>query len=171
MAVDLKSNSFGLLIAYVIPGFFLVHGMSFYNDDLQRVFSNFLDAKSDIGLFFLLLIFAIGAGLLISSVRYLIYELLIFKPNEDGIEKEAKKNGAIKESDTSLAYFRMVVDEQYRYHQFYGGMALVEPMYLAGIILSYGFSWLVLILGIIIIVITVHSSLSSYKRMREYLKQ
>lgn len=215
MAIELKSNSFGTLIANVIPGFFLLYTLSYYVPSLSNAFSKFLELESSIGLFFLMTFFAIGLGLLLGALRSYIFEGLIYR-KEDSKDNKANdqdtdlvpviialglgiflsflrllglfekkdedknqtnteesinedKSGELNES--KVVFLRMVVDEQYRYHQFYGSILLVEPFYfytIAGDIVSLKHVW---ILSILVISLTGYATHGTYQRMLAYLNK
>ncbi len=157
---ELKTNTFGLIIAYLVPGLILFHGLSFYLCDIKKVFNTFLTSESNIGLFLLVFIFSIGLGLIIQIFRSILFET--------GLLKKIDKTD-LGTTDASVSYFRMIVDEQYRYHQFYGGMVLITPVYFLGLYLTYSSKWWIICIGIIILSLMIYASINSYDRMKSYL--
>ncbi len=174
MAVELKSNSFGTLIANVIPGFFLLHALAYYIPTLQAAFTSFLNAESSIGLFFLMTFLAIALGLLVGSLRSYIFEGLIYHQEasdeeDDETSDETDDDKSNELNDSKVVFLRMVVDEQYRYHQFYGSILLVQPFYfytIAGDVVPHKYVW---ILALLVISLTGYATHSSYQRMLAYL--
>src|SRR5688572_28867809 len=76
------STSFGLLIAYLLPGIIVLYGVSLWSPRVHAIFQTFLGANSNAGLFLLLLLASLIAGLLVSGVRVLTVDIglqLLFK--------------------------------------------------------------------------------------------
>jgi hypothetical protein len=71
---DLTTTSFGLVIAYLIPGFVGLYLMQSWNVGVRKAFDAFLTAESNVGLFLLVLVASLGVGLLINSVRWFLFE-------------------------------------------------------------------------------------------------
>lgn len=66
--INFQSNSFGIVIAYIIPGLLFMHSLSFYSYKIEKVFDVFLTLKSNVGLFLLVLLFSIALGLMLQIV-------------------------------------------------------------------------------------------------------
>lgn len=77
--------------------------------------------ESNVGLFFLVGLAALTLGLLVTLFRWVLFEKWICK--EVSFKPEDFKN---LKGEPNLLAFRAVVDEHYRYHQFWGGMFLVH---------------------------------------------
>jgi small basic protein len=120
---DVTSTSFGLLIAFVLPGVAGLYTSSFWSTTVHQWFATFLTAESNVGLFFLLALAALIIGLQLTLVRWLLFERW-FSPE---VSLAPSEFAALKD-DKILAAFRAAVDEHYRYHQFWGGMAVVFPV-------------------------------------------
>lgn len=120
---DVTSTSFGLLIAFLLPGAAALYVGSYWSTRLERVFEVFLTAQSTVGLFFVLTLAALVIGLQITLLRWLIFEKWFAKKSVLG----ATDFAALKD-DQVLTAFRAAVDEHYRYHQFWGGIAIVLPL-------------------------------------------
>src|SRR3954451_1682001 len=127
MVKDLGSTSFGLLIAYILPGLVALYGLSFWLTPVASLFAGFLTAESTIGLSLLVVLMSIAIGLYVTVVRELIFERVICRTSKlcaddfSGLGSEAK-----------LSAFRAAVDEMYRYHQFWGGIFIVAPLVYVG---------------------------------------
>jgi hypothetical protein len=125
---DITSTSFGLLIAFFLPGLAGFYGLAFWSPTVKNVFDTFLTAESNVGLFFLVFAGAVIIGLQVTLLRWFLFERLLcksvhFDPSDfDPLGKDEKK----------LAAFRSVADEHYRYHQFWGGMFVVIPILFFG---------------------------------------
>lgn len=119
---DVGSTSFGLLIAYLLPGFAGMFAIGFYAPPVTTLFSQFLAAESNVGRFLLMILCSLVVGLEISLLRWLLFERFLCRKH-----KREKSNYHSLRDQAILAGFRAAVDENYRYHQFWGGMAIVTP--------------------------------------------
>lgn len=124
---DITSTTFGLIIAYLLPGLTGLIALSFWCKPIQGYLKIFLSADSSVGLFLIIILFAIVISLEVSVVRWLIFEVLLCRHH--GLPKTYFAN--LNTKDT-LEAFRAAVDEHYRYHQFWGGMAVVMPFLFYG---------------------------------------
>jgi hypothetical protein len=125
--IDITSTSFGLLIANVLPGLVTLFGLSYFLPELRRLFDTFLNGESNLGLFLLVALMSITASLLVTLVRWYIFELHLCRkihlnPDDfDGLSGTGK-----------ITAFRAAVDEHYRYHQFFGSMTIALPVLFLG---------------------------------------
>jgi hypothetical protein len=133
---DLSSTSFGLLIAFFLPGLALLVSLAFFVPYIKKLFDTFLTTSSNIGLFFLVILFSLILSLIISVFRWIIFEELFCKENQ----LEPTDFANLGSSADKLLAFRAAVDEHYRYHQFWGGIAVVIPIFIVGLLIS---NWIV----------------------------
>jgi hypothetical protein len=120
---DITSTTFGLIIAFFLPGSLALYSIAYWVPQLQEVFAVFTTAESNIGLFFLVAFFALALGLEITVFRWFLFENLILKNHKLDLKNFTKLT-----NENSLAAFRANVDEHYRYHQFWGGLVFVLPL-------------------------------------------
>jgi hypothetical protein len=119
---NFSSTSLGYLMAYFLPGFASLYAVSLHTRALAPIASKFAQSQAGLGLFLVATLAALGAGLIVSSARWLLFEQFICRA------ATSRKNALTNLKDSNvLTTFRMIVDEKYRYHQFYGAMALVVP--------------------------------------------
>jgi hypothetical protein len=121
---DVTSTSFGLVIAYLLPGVVALFSLSFWYSSARDAFHTFLTSKSNLGLFLFLLLGALTLGLVISTVRWLVYERLLSplcgrRPTDDEWRRMSEENRFVA--------FRAAVDETLRYHQCFGGLTIAAP--------------------------------------------
>ena len=130
---DITSTSFGLVIAFLLPGLAGFYGLSLFSPSIRQALDLFLTAQANAGLFFLVVLAALTLGLLITVIRWLIFELLVFAVilRRKGINIPTASFEKLSD-ETKLAAFRAAVDEHYRYHQFFGGMTVVMPLIFYG---------------------------------------
>lgn len=129
---DVTSTSFGLLIAFLLPGLAGLYSISFWSLRIRTVFETFLTAQSNVGLSILVLLAGLTVGLIVTVLRWGIFECGVSRKYSLGAAEFAKLD-----SDSKLASFRAAVDEHYRYHQFWGGMFVVFPFLFIGALKEY----------------------------------
>lgn len=132
---DLTTTTFGLIIAYLLPGLFGLYTCSFWSPAISAQFEAFSKAESNAGLFFLVVLFALFVGLQLTAFRWVIFELILCRRN--GLKSDEFTH--LKTKDQIEAY-GVVLDENFRYHQFWGGIAPVVPVFFLGLGRKYGVS-------------------------------
>lgn len=161
---DVTSTSFGLLIAFLLPGFSGFCALTFYSCQVRGILAKFWEAKSDVGSFMLVLLLSLVIGLLLTQIRWLIFERALCRKDRLGRDDLAELRDEAK-----FVAFRAAVDETYRYHQFFGGMAVVIPIFYVGWVRE---SWptltrcnLGLTLGLFIILeaLTIYGAMYAYR--------
>jgi hypothetical protein len=149
---DVTSTSFGLLVAFLLPGVVALFSLSFWYESAADAFHTFLTDASNVGLFFFLLLGALALGLVVSAVRWFVYEVLLTRlPRFNESKPTEAEWQRMAEQDRFVA-FRAAVDETYRYHQFFGGLTLTAPALFAGWVISLGSGYItrgVLIAGFV----------------------
>lgn len=129
---DITSTSFGLVIAFLLPGLTGLGGLAFWSTDIGNILKTFLTTESNIGLFFLVMLVGLAFGLEVTLLRWLLFEKWVC--SENSLNPEDFKNLA---DEKKLLAFKAVVDEHYRYHQFWGGIFLVNFIIYPGLINFY----------------------------------
>ena len=112
---DITEKNFGVIIAFLIPGFMLLWGLSYSSDEISKWFaqSGAADAPT-VGGFLYATLASLALGLLVSAVRWLIVDRLLHSVSDlPEIDFEKLKN-----KDTFTA-FEGVVENHYRYYQYY----------------------------------------------------
>jgi hypothetical protein len=136
---DITSTFFGLTIAFLVPGMVGLYSLKYWLMSTNRVFETVLTAKSNAGLFLMVILGALVLGLVVSAIRWLIYEVGIqwwakhwrrldrwvgSPPGDDQMKGRYDAD--------RLAAYRAAVDETYRYHQLYGGLTITFPALFVG---------------------------------------
>src|SRR5262245_5079384 len=111
-------RSFGLIIAYLLPGFVCVAGASFFSPTLATWLSVPPNLQPTLGGFLYVMLASIAAGLTVSGIRWAILDTFhhvtgVSKPLLDFSELQA-----------NLQAFQLAVEHHYRYYQFYANMAV-----------------------------------------------
>ncbi|MGB8128326.1 MAG: hypothetical protein WCG81_00880 [Candidatus Angelobacter sp.] len=116
---ELTSTSFGYIIAFLLPGLLGLYALALWFTGINTLLEPALSPQTTIGPSLFLLFCALTLGLLLSAMRHFIFERWLceshkFAPN---VFRELRKN-------ENLVAFTAVVEQHYRYHQFYGGCAV-----------------------------------------------
>ena len=127
---DVTSTSFGIVIAFVLPGLAAFYSLSFWSSIVNNILKTFLTVNSNVGLFLLVFAAAVIIGLHVTLIRWLLFEVWLCRAHK--LDPSFFRNLGMAEE--RLSAFRAVVDEHYRYHQFWGGMAVVIPIFVAGVL-------------------------------------
>jgi hypothetical protein len=126
---DLGSTTFGYIIAYLLPGLTASIGLAFLSSPVEKVFRDVI-GEQNFALGLMGALAAIALGLFLTLFRALIVEELLWRSWRLSPDEHAE---LITDEDSFRAY-RSTVDEIYRYHQFWGGMALALPVVVVGIV-------------------------------------
>lgn len=126
---DVTASVFGLLIAYVLPGFVLLWGLTFflYRPSELIVYGRNLTSSS--GIITFLLLTCLTLSLVLGAARYYLFEKWIC--SSEHFDKRVYSK--LRTTDGLLA-FRQAIDEHYRYYQFHGGLVLALPVLCAGFV-------------------------------------
>lgn len=128
---DITSTSFGLLIAYLLPGISGYYALSFYFPPLRQSLQTFTTADANGGLLLLILLASLVIGLQLTVLRWIVFECL--RPEVMALPAPLRAEEFIRlSSESRLDAFRAVIDENYRYHQCWGAMTIVIPVLYAG---------------------------------------
>lgn len=119
---DFTTTSFGLVIAYLLPGLVTLFGVSAWSQRVRMVFGSLFTAQVDGGLLVSVGACALVIGLVINVVRWLVFERLICR-----MYTVAPKIFSKSSSTSQLQSFLMIIEETFRYHQFYGSMTILTP--------------------------------------------
>ena len=117
---DLNIKIFGLIIAYLLPGFACIFCFAFWIDSFEDLIDGFMSTNSDFGSFLFVLLLALLFGLILNAFRWIIYERWFLKKHkipEDCYQELIKHD--------NLQAIHATLDENFRYHQFYGNISIV----------------------------------------------
>lgn len=128
---DLSSTAFGYVIGYLLPGLFALYVVSIWYMPIKVAFNAFVMASSTTGIFFLVILGALIVGLELMAFRWVLFDCIFLrrlKLNDDEFK-------SLTSSEHAIA-FQIVVNEHYRYHQFWGGLTICIPFFFFGIAYS-----------------------------------
>lgn len=106
-------NDFGLLIAYVLPGFVALWGAAFFFPPLRGWVEGSPASAPSVGGFLFVTLASIAAGLTVSTVRWMAVDSL---HHRTGIPPPPWDFSHLSES---VAAFDVLIEIHYRYYQFY----------------------------------------------------
>jgi hypothetical protein len=110
---DITEKNFGLLIAYVLPGAVALIGVSRFSAAVRSWLMNPSDAGPSIGGFLFVTLASVAAGMTASAVRWTLIDTL---HHRTGIIKPAWDDSKLPDR---LHAFEALVENHYRYYQFY----------------------------------------------------
>ncbi len=117
-AKEVSGSNFGLLIAYVLPGFTAVEGMPFLTGSSPAWGAAGGAAESTLSGLLSGTLGAVAAGLTVSTVRWLVIDTL---HHRTGLRPPAWDFSLL---DKSVAAFELLLESHYRYYKFYANMVV-----------------------------------------------
>jgi hypothetical protein len=111
VAKEASINDFGLLIAYVLPGFTALWGGTYLSGALRPWFGLTPADAPTVGGFLYLTIASVAAGLTVSTVRWLLIDTLHHRTGLPPPPRDFSRLG------TNVLAFQAIVEDQYRYYQ------------------------------------------------------
>ena len=112
----LSSNTLGPLIAYVLPGFTTLWGLSYTSETIRSWLGTSSTATPTVGGFLYVTLGSVAAGLTVSTVRWLVIDTI---HHWTGIPRPRWDFSRLQEN---VEAFEVLVDIHYRYYQFNAGM-------------------------------------------------
>lgn len=112
---QVTSPAFGLLIAYLIPGFMALAGLSPHSPTVQAWLGTLPNESPSVGGFLYVTIASVAAGLTVSTVRWIILDNIHART---GLPSPDLDFSRLQEN---IDAYHAAVDYHYRYYQFYGG--------------------------------------------------
>jgi len=139
------SENFGVLIAFLLPGFLVVWGLSFSFDEIATWLANSnADGSPTVGGFLYATLASLSLGLLTSAIRWAIIDHLM---NFCGVD-ETEINYANLGDEHRYTAFVGAIENHYRYYQYYANtLTALLMVYAVYCIVGAGelMSWLTLI--------------------------
>jgi hypothetical protein len=162
---DITDKNFGVIIAFWLPGFILLWGLSFSVPDVSvwLAKSSANDAPS-VGGFLYATLASLSLGLMISAVRWLIVDSFLHCTTTLPMIDFSK----LKDKD-AFAAFQGIVENHYRYYQYYSN-TLIAVISAFAVYLVHGKekpSWQLWVGVVVLIVILLLASRDSLKKYHE----
>lgn len=135
-------RDFGLLISLLLPGFIVLLGMSHHSATIQTWIGSSVPDAPSLGGFLYLTVAAIFAGLVVSTIRWLVIDSVhrltgLKQPNWNFAKLSDRQEG-----------FAMLIDVHYRYYQFYANSMVAIVFFAVSRWLANGFAGWELAVGI-----------------------
>ena len=115
---DVNSSNFGLLIAYLLPGFVAIVGISFFSETVRAWLTVSPSVAPAVGGFLYVTLGSLAVGLTVSTVRWAVIDTI---HHRTGIPKGLWNYAILQEK---LSAYQVVVTNQYRYYQWYSNMVV-----------------------------------------------
>ena len=119
MSTDLKTFSFGAVIAFVAPGFLALKAVSYRLSGVAAWLTAAESSDQSIGLFLFILVASLALGIIISGLRALIVDHALEAGWLGPRITRAVPKYARMGDPAYLAAFQAIVENHYRYYQFY----------------------------------------------------
>ena len=107
------NQNFGLLIAYVLPGFVTLWGLSHVSTTIASWLGSSSTDLPTVGGFLYVTLASVGAGLTVSTMRWLVIDTI---HHRTGISRPAWDYSRLAER---TAAFQVLVEDHYRFYNFY----------------------------------------------------
>jgi hypothetical protein len=169
---DVTPSIFGLVVAYILPGLGSLFSIALFYDPASEMLGAFNRAESTVGLFFFVIVISLLLGMQLTAIRWLVFEKWIYRR----IAFRPEEFAALRDEGVANT-FRLLIDEAYRYHQFFGAQVFVIPALFLGaayqtrdslsvsLAISFGFA------GLILEAITWSTAAEGWKRYIERGRQ
>jgi hypothetical protein len=115
---DVTNQNFGLLIAFVLPGFILLWGLQPHSDMITGWLGHAATEVPSVGGFLYITMASVGVGQLVSTLRWLLIDTL---HHRTGVRPPRWDFRKLK--DRVTAYDRLI-EIHYRYYQFHANSLL-----------------------------------------------
>ncbi len=128
----LSQKNFGLLIAYVLPGFVTLWGVSCFSDTVRSWITSSQTGAPTVAGFLYVTLASVATGLIASTVRWAVVDSF---HHITGLKPPAWEFAKLEER---LGGFLVLVEAHYRYYQFYANMFVAVAFTYAVKLLSNG---------------------------------
>ena len=112
---DVTTSNFGLLIAFVLPGFVLLWGIAPFSQTVTNWLTHTHSDAPTVGGFLYVTLASVGLGQLVSTLRWLLVDSL---HHRTGITPPTWSFRELRSKEASGAFERLV-DDHYRFYQFH----------------------------------------------------
>ncbi len=110
---DISSRNFGLLIAYLIPGFIVIWGLGQWSPEVAAWLAGSDGSGPTIGGFLIISIASIAAGMTASALRWALVDTI---HHATGVHRPDWSDVFLHER---IKAYEWLVENHYRYYQFY----------------------------------------------------
>lgn len=107
-------KSFGVIIAFILPGFICTWGVSLHSDLVANWISGNEVSQASVGGILFSSVLALGCGLIASTVRWFILDSI---HHWTGIRKQTWD---YRKLQANISAYQLLEENHYRFYQFYG---------------------------------------------------
>lgn len=115
---DLTAANFGLLIAFLLPGFVTLWGIGQFDGTIHSWFTGSPEQSPSVGGFLYVTLGAVATGLFVSTIRWLVIDRI---HRRTGIVEPQWDFAAL---NRNLPTFEILVASHYRFYQAYANMVV-----------------------------------------------
>lgn len=130
---SISTNNFGLLIAYLLPGFTCLWGLSYVSETVRSWLGAPPTNAPTVGGFLYITLASVAAGLTVSTVRWAVIDTI---HHWTGVPRPKWDFSRLEEN---IASFDVLGENHYRYYQAYGGMVIAVPFLYVAKCIADGF--------------------------------
>ncbi|MCA9304979.1 MAG: hypothetical protein KDA16_00470 [Phycisphaerales bacterium] len=113
---EITSRNFGILIAYLLPGFVVLLGLATLSDTVAAWVAGTQTAAPTLGGFLYVTAGSVAAGMIASAFRWLFVDTV---HHATGLKRPEFDDSRLSER---LSAIEMLIEIHYRYYQFYANM-------------------------------------------------
>lgn len=111
---EISSSNFGLLIAFILPGFMVLCGVSYFSETVQVWLNASSDSAPTVGGFMYVTLASVGAGMTVSTVRWILVDTI---HSWTGLRQPQWDFARLQEN---VAAYNVLNEIHYKYYQFHG---------------------------------------------------
>ncbi|MCA9086604.1 MAG: hypothetical protein KDA81_21250 [Planctomycetaceae bacterium] len=119
---DVTTSNFGLLIAFVLPGFVLLWGIAPYSRTVTDWLAHTNSEAPTVGGFLYVTLASVGLGQLVSTLRWLLIDSL---HHHMGISPPTANFGSLRDA---VGAFDRLIEIHYRYYQWHANGLVAVTM-------------------------------------------
>jgi hypothetical protein len=124
--IPVSNRNFGLLIAYLVPGFVALHGLTPHWPVLQAWLGGPSGSSATVGGFLYVTIASTAAGMTLSTIRWLVLDHL------HAITGLPPPRADFSRLQANVDAYQAAIEYHYRYYQFYGSSIFAVFVVLIG---------------------------------------
>ena len=130
---EISSSNFGLLIAFILPGFMVLCGVSYYSETVRVWLNASNDSAPTVGGFMYVTLASVGAGMTASTIRWAIIDTI---HGWTGLRQPQWDFGQLQEN---VAAYNVLNEIHYKYYQFHGNSQVALVFVYLARRMHYGF--------------------------------
>lgn len=136
IGIDVSTKNFGYLIAYILPGFLALWGLSYFSPQIHGWLGAASTATPSVGGFLYVTLGSVGAGLLVSTVRWFFIDMI---HHRTGIRQP---DWDFSQLGKRAAAFDILIEIHYRYFQFYANSMIAVTVAILLRWVAIGIQWM-----------------------------